>query len=228
MNLRLLIPTKKQFLSWTMLHRLGYISAVIGIPVCVIQLILWGIDAYYWLQPAPQILSVSDRLTIDQNPTRLEIDNVSIEKYDSQRDVVVFKLRNPSTVTAKNVRVDFYNNKYEKSKYSKGLRYVDTGHGIDIPAGQARTYRVAYKEDYERFFNPSDPGEQLLKVSKDINAKIPLELKNTICGDVSSCSFNTNGNSTIVNIKYGSIFGQKYGLITQFYNTFLDGEISKN
>ncbi|CAH7427699.1 conserved hypothetical protein [Vibrio chagasii] len=226
--MKLLVPTKKQFLGWTMLNRLGYIAAVIGIPVSVIQLSLWSLDAYQWLQPGPRILTAADKLIIDQNPTKLEIDSVSIEKYDSQRDMVVFTLRNPSTVTAKNVRVDFYNHKNEKSQYSEGLRYIDSGSGVDIPAGQTRSYRVAYKEAYERFFNPTDPGEELLKVSKHINAKNPFELQNIVCGDASTCSFNSNGNSTIVNIKYGSIFGQKYGLLTQFYNTFLDGKVNKS
>ncbi|CAK1692133.1 SMODS-associating 2TM beta-strand rich effector domain-containing protein [Vibrio crassostreae] len=226
--MKLLVPTKKQFLGWTMLNRLGYIAAVVGIPVSMIQLSLWSLDAYQWLQPGPQVLTAADKLIIDQNPTKLEIDSVSIEKYDSQRDMVVFTLRNPSTVTAKNVRVDFYNHKNEKSQYSKGLRYIDSGSGIDIPAGQTRSYRVAYKEEYERFFNPTDPGEELLKVSKHINAKNPFELQNIVCGDASTCSFNSNGNSTIVNIKYGSIFEQKYGLLTQFYNTFLDGKVNKS
>ena len=67
-----------------------------------------------------------------------------------------------------------------------------------------------------------------MKVSTDINPKNPFELQNTVCGDAASCSFNLNGNSTVVNIRYGSIFGQKYGLLTQFYNTFLDGEVRKS
>lgn len=226
--IKLLIPQKKQFLKWTILNRTGYIAAVIGIPVGSIQLILWAWGIYQWYQPAPQILTAADKLVIDQNPTKLEIADVSIEEYDSKRDMIVFKLRNPSKVTAKNVRVDFYNHLNEKSPYSEGLRYIDSGNGIDIPAGQIHSYRVAFKNDYENFFNPKDSGGKLLKVSKEINPKNPFELHNIVCGDASSCYFNSNGNSTVVNIKYGSIFGQKYRFLTQFYNTFLDGEIHKS
>ncbi|MFT4776915.1 MAG: hypothetical protein ACI9B7_001289 [Oleispira sp.] len=222
--MKLLIPTKKQFLGWN----ISYIAAAIGIPVAVIQAILWGVGAYQWSQPSPQILKAADKLIIDQNPTNLEIENIAIEKYDSKRDMVVFTLRNPSKVTAKNVRVDFYNDSSEKSPYSEGLRYVDSGSGIDIPAGQIRTYRVAFKKVYEKFFNPKGPDGKLIKVSKDINSKDPFELKNTVCGEAASCSFNSNSNSTVVNIKYGSIFGQKYRLLTQFYNTFLDGKVRKS
>ncbi len=226
--MKLLIPSKKQFLSWSMLNRMGYVAAAIGIPVGVLQLFLWGIDAYRWSQPSPLILSVADKLLIDQNPTKLEIEKVSVEQYDSKRDMVVFTLKNPSTVTAKNVRVDFYNHLSQKSSYSQGLRYVDSGSGIDIPAGELRSYRVAFMEDYEIFFNPTSPGGQLLKVSKDINPKDPFELQRMVCSNATPCYFNSNGNSTVVRIKYGSIFGQKYGLLTQFYNTFLDGEVRKS
>lgn len=226
--MKLLIPTKKQFLKWTMLSRLGYLAAVIGIPVCSIQLTIWGWEVYQWSQPGPQILTAADKLIIDQNPTNLEILNVTIEESDSKRDMIVFTLRNPSTVTAENVRVDFYNYLGEKSPHSEGIRYIDNGRGIDIPSGQTRSYRVAFKEEYEKFFNPKDPSEPLLKVSKSVNRKDPFELQNTICGNASTCSYNSKGNSTVVNVKYGSIFGQKYGLLTQFYNTFLDGEIQKS
>lgn len=218
-----------------MLNRLGYIAAVIGIPaaivgiiVGVIQLTLWGVDVYKWYQPSPQHLTAADKLIIDQNPTKLEIADIAIEKHDSKRDMVILTLFNPSSVTAKNVRVDFYNNKNEKSPYNEGLHHVDGGDGINIPAGETRSYRIAYKKDYESFFNPMDPGEPLLKVSKEINPKNPFELHNIVCGMATSCSFNSNRNSTIVNIRYGSIFGQKFKVLTQFYNTFLDGEVRKS
>ena len=223
-----LIPTKKQFLGWTMLSRIGYIAAVIGISVGAIQLTLWGFDVYQWSKPTPKVLSNSDKLLIDQNPTKLEIKNVRIEKYDSKRDIVIFELLNSSTVTAKNVRVDFYNHRNEKSNYSGGMRYIDSGDGINIPAGESRSYRVAYKKDYETFFNPNNPGEKLLKVSKEINSKNPFELQAMVCGDATSCSFNSTGNSTIVSIRYGSIFGHKYTVLTQFYNTFLDGDVNNS
>lgn len=226
--MKLLLPTKKQFQKWNMLNRMGYIAAFIGIPVAITQLVLWISSTYQWLESAPKILTVADKLLIDSNPTNLEIADVSIQKYDSKRDVIVFTLVNPSSVTAKNVRVDFYNYESEKSPFSEGMRYVDSGDGIDIPAGKMRSYKVAFKSDYENFFNPNNPSEELLGVSKNITHKNPFELNNIVCGNASSCFFESNRNSTAVSIKYGSIFGQKYGLYTQFYNIFLDGEVHKS
>lgn len=226
--MKLLIPTKNQFYKWTIPTRIGYIAAVIGISVGGIQLCLWGGEIYKWSQPAPQILTAADKLVIDQNPTNLEIADVFIENFDSKHDMIVLTLKNPSTVTAKNVRIDFYNNLDRKSPYSEGLRHIDSGSGIDIPAGQTLSYRVAFLNDYENFFNPQAPGKKLIKVSKDINIQNPFELHNIVCGDSSSCSFSSNTISTIVNIKYGSIFDQRYRLLTQFYNTFLDGKITKS
>lgn len=226
--LKLLFPTKNQFKKWTMLSRVSYIAAAIGIPVTAIQLSLWAWGAYQWIQPAPQVLTAADKLLIDQNPTKLEIADVAIEKYDSKREMIVFKLKNPSRVTAKNVRVNFYNHNSEKSPYSEGIRYIDSGSGIDIPAGEIRSYRVAFKNDYENFFSPNFIDKKLLKVSTEIDSKNPFELNYVVCKNTSSCSFSSIINSTVVSIKYGSIFGQKYGLYAQFYNTFLDGKVNKS
>ena len=63
-----------------MLNRIGYIGAAIGIFVGSVQLIIWTICIYQWLEPAPSKLSAQDLLTIDQNPTKLEIARVEKEK----------------------------------------------------------------------------------------------------------------------------------------------------
>ena len=160
------------------------------------------------------------------------ISEVVIKEYDSNNKIVVFKLKNDSKVTAKNVSVDFYNYLNKKSLFTKGIRYLDNGTGIDIPAGETRAYKVAYLKDYEDFFNPDSPGSRLLRVSKDVNLHNPFELNAIACGvidgEIPTCSYSSSGRSTIVSIKYGSIFGQKYKFITQFYNNFLDGEVSYN
>ncbi|WP_233968878.1 hypothetical protein [Pectobacterium polaris] len=212
-----------------MLNRIGYVGAVLGIFVGSVQLILWAIGVYQWLEPAPSKLSAQDLLTIDQNPTELEIVGVEKEKYNSNDELVTFTIKNTSTVTAKNVRVEFYNYNSNKYPYSDEFASGYNGTGVDIRAGETRKYKIALLSDYENFFNPDDPGAPLLRVSTEIQPKQPFELEAIACGvingEIPPCTFSSSGRSTVVDIRYGSIFGQKYHVLTQFYNTFLKGEV---
>ena len=227
--MKLLIPSPKQFKSWTMLNRIGYVGAVIGIVVGSVQLTLWGIDVYKWLIPAPSKLSAQDLLTIDQHPTELQIIGVDKENYNTSDEMVTLTLKNMSTVTAKNVRVEFYNYRGKKTpnfdRYSNGY----DGAGIDIRAGATHKFKVALLTNYGDFFNPENPAAPLLKVSTKIHSENPFELQKLACGvingEIPPCTFDHSINSTIVDIRYGSIFGQKYNVLTQFYNSFLEGEV---
>ncbi|NJC38071.1 hypothetical protein GGR60_002625 [Xanthomonas arboricola] len=227
--MKILIPSAKQFKSWTMLNRIGYVGAAIGIFVGSVQLIIWTIGVYQWLEPAPSKLSAQDLLTIDQNPTKLEITRVKKEKNSSSDELVTFTIKNTSNVTAKNVRVEFYNYESSKSPYGDEFANGYNGNGVDIRAGETRKYKVALLSDYEKFFNPDDSGAPLLRVSTEIQSERPFELEALACGvingDIPPCTFSTSGRSTVVDIRYGSIFGQKYHVLTQFYNTFLKGEV---
>ncbi len=209
-------------------RKINHIAAIVGILVAIIQVTLWGIDLYKWAQPSVDKLSPSDLLVIDQNPTNIEIVQAEKLAVDKDGESIFFTLRNNSNVTAKNVRVSFYNYKGDKSPYHD--RFTNDNDGIDIPAGENKSYKVAFISDYEKFFNPENPGAKLLKVSTKINSEKPFELQAIACGvengEISPCSFNSSGRSTIVDIKYRSIFGQTYQTLTQFYNIFLDGEIS--
>ncbi|MGT0149532.1 hypothetical protein ACT691_06955 [Vibrio metschnikovii] len=102
------------------------------------------------------------------------------------------------------------------------MRYIDSADGINIPAGESRSYRVAYKKDYETFFNPDNPGEGIKGV-KEINSKIHLSYKQLCVVMLHLAHSIRLAIPTIVSIRYGSIFGHKYTVLTQFYNTFLDG-----
>lgn len=212
-----------------MLSRIGYVGAVLGIFVGSVQTTLWVIDVYQWLEPPPSKLSAQDLLTIDQNPTELEIVGVEKEKYSANDELVTFTIKNTSNVTAKNVRVDFYNYYSIKSPYTGEFSSDDNGTGVDIRAGETRKYKVALLSDYEKFFNPDDPGAPLLRVSTEIQSEKPLELQAIVCGvingEIPPCTFSYSGSSTFVDIRYGSIFGQKYHVLTQFYNNFLKGEV---
>lgn len=212
-----------------MLNRICYVGAVLGIFVGSVQLTIWIIGVYQWLEPAPSKLSAQDLLTIDQNPTELEIVGVKKEKYNSNDELVTFTIKNTSTVTAKNVRVEFYNYNSNKSPYSDEFANGYNGTGIDIRAGETRKYKVALLSDYENFFNPDDPGSPLLRVSTEIQSKKPFELEAIVCGvingEIPPCTFSYSGRSTVVDIRYGSIFGQQYHVLTQFYNNFLKGEV---
>lgn len=227
--MKFFIPSPRQFKSWTMLNRIGYVGAVIGIVVGTVQLSLWGMDIYQWLRPAPSKLSAQDLLIIDQHPTELQIMEVDKEKYKTGEEIVTFTIKNKSTVTAKNVRVDFYNYIGKKSpnidRYSNG--YNDMG--VDIRAGATHKFKVALLSDYESFFNPEDPGASLLRVSTKIKSEKAFELQKLACGlingEIPPCSFSYSIRSTIVDIRYGSVFGQKFNVLTQFYNSFLDSEV---
>lgn len=226
--MKILIPSSKQFKSWTMLNRIGYVGAVVGIVVGAVQLTLWGIGIYQWLMPAPSKLSAQDLLTIDQHPTDLKVIAVGKEKINSNDEIVTFTIKNTSTVTAKNVRVNFYNYSGKKApkfdRYSNG--YNDTG--IDIRAGATHTFNVALLSNYKKFFNPEDPGADLLSVSTKIQPEKTYELQKIACGvingEIPPCTFKYLVRPTVVDIRYGSIFGQKYNVLAQFYNSFLDGE----
>jgi hypothetical protein len=227
---KLLIPTKEQFKKWTMLSRMGYIAAVVGIPVGLVQLVLWAIGLVQWLGPSPTTLSAQDLLIIDKNPTKLEITGVEKEKYGTKYEIVTFSIKNTSTVTAKNVRVAFYN--YEFRKFTHNDRFSNgyNDSGVDIGAGETRKYKIASINNYEHFFNPDYPGAPLIRVSTTLQSNKLTDIREIACGKINGevplCSFSYSTSSTIVDVRYGSIFGQKYHVLTQLYNDFLDGEVT--
>jgi len=189
-----------------------------------ILLSIWANDTYQWLQPAPPKLSAQDLLSIDQHPTDLKVLSVEKGKHGINNGFVIFTIKNTSTVTAKNVRVNFYNYNSNKSPYSG-----PPGRGADIPAGKTREYKVAILGDYKKFFNPGDPGAPLLKVSTKIQSVRFFALEPIVCGTANDealpCFFSSTIRPTVVDISYGSIFGQKHHVLTQFHNAFLIGEV---
>lgn len=225
----LLIPSREQFKKWTMPTRVSFIAAVFGIPIALIQSSLWIKDIYQWLQPAPLKLSAQDLLVIDKNPTKLDIVAVEKEKYSPTDEMVTISIKNSSNVTAKNVRVDFYN--YHSKRFTNDDKYSNgiNGSGVDISAGETRKYKIASLNTYKNFFNPEAPGAQLLNVSKKNQSATTPELQAIVCGktngEIAPCDFSYSTRSTVVDIKYGSIFGQRYHVLTQFYNEFLNGDV---
>lgn len=212
--------------------RVGYIAAIVGIIGFSIQISIWGYGAYMWLQPAPTQLSAADLLVIDQNPTKVMVTNVSIDSAESIDGQSVFlTLTNKSSVTAKNVRLDIYNHLGAWVPLSEPFANGYKGAGDDIPAGESRRYRIASIAEYAKLFNPKDPRSKLLRVSTKIQDENSFELSAVVCGtqdgDTGSCAFNSKELSTVVRLRYGSIFGQKCELLTQFYNTFLEGKVSR-
>jgi hypothetical protein len=228
-TLKLLIPSAKRFKSWNMIGRMSYVGIVMGMFVGFIQLSIWGVGIYDWTQPAPDTLSAGDKLLIDQNPTKLEMVGVIREPYDNRGDVIALSIRNSSTVTARNVKVVFYNHEGIKSPYFDEVSELQNGNGIQIRAGETEKYIIAFVKDYEMFFNPSSPRDRLIGVSININTENPFEEGAVVCGTSKNslvpCKYRAVGLSTVVHIKFGSIFGYKYNILTQFYNRFLDGEI---
>lgn len=101
--------------------RVSFIAAVFGIPIALIQSSLWIKDIYQWLQPAPLKLSAQDLLVIDKNPTKLDIISVEKEKYSPTDEMVTISIKNSSNVTAKNVRVVFYN--YNSKRFTNDDGY---------------------------------------------------------------------------------------------------------
>lgn len=211
-----------------MLNRIGYLAGVVGLIVGITQLFLWSSDVYSWLKPAPKKLSAADLLVIDQHPTELKLVKISRENINSDQFLSIY-LKNTSTVTAKNAQLTFYNHKGLKYPYGQELTNLYDGSKTDIRAGATQKYTIASVKNYESFFGPSTPNAKLLRASTTIQSEKPFELEEIVCGrkngGIASCSFNADGNSTILDIKYGSIFEQKYSTLTQFYNTFLNGEV---
>lgn len=225
----MLIPTKKQFLGWTMPTRVGYLAAIATFITFAIQIPDWGYRVYSWLQDAPPKLSAADKLVIDQNPTKVTITGVSKKPVGPNKEAVFLTLTNNSKVTARNVRVYLYNHLGTRVSTAEPFTNGMEGSGVSIHAGESRQYRLSDVSDYENLFNPETPGASLLRVSTQVQDEAPFELATLACGvdqwGVRPCEFDSTGLSTIVNLRYGSIFGQKYNVLTQFYNTFLKGEV---
>lgn len=209
--------------------RVGYLAAVATIITLTIQIPVWGFGVYSWLQDAPPKLSAVDKLVIDQNPTKIVISGVSKEPVGPNKEAVFLTLANNSTVTARNVRVYLYNHLSSRVSIAEPFANGLEGSGVSIPAGESRRYRISDVDDYENLFNPENPESSLLRVSTEVQDEAPFELATLACGvdqwGVRPCEFDSTGLSTVVNLRYGSIFGQKYNVLTQFYNTFLKGEV---
>lgn len=208
--------------------RVGYLAAVVTIITLAIQIPVWGFGLYSWLQDAPPKLSAADKLVIDQNPTKVVISGVSKKPVGPNKEAVFLTLTNNSNVTARNVRIYLYNQLGSRVSIAETFANGLEGSGVSIPAGESRRYRISDVDDYENIFNSENPGFSLL-VSTVVQDEAPFELATLARGDdqwgVRPCQFDSTGLSTIVNLRYGSIFGQKYNVLTQFYNTFLKGEV---
>lgn len=99
------------------------------------------------------------------------------------------------------------------------------GYGVDISAGATRTYRIAAVSKYTDLFYPANRNAKLVYVSTKLQSALPADILTNVCAtagqSADDCDVSTEGISTVVSIRYGSIFGQKYSTLTQFYNTFL-------
>jgi hypothetical protein len=227
--LSLLIPSKKQFMGWNLPTRFAYIVGVVAIATFVIQTSIWGYALYHWMKPAPSHISAADLLVIDQHPTKVAIANVTIDTDGGGDEKFVFlTVTNRSSVTAKNVRLDFYSHVGAKVDAIEPFANGYEASGVDIPAGDSRRYKIASVKAYAKLFNPGHADSTLLRVSTKIQDEEPHEFEDIVCGPQGKgsdpCAFDVTGVSTVVRVRYGSIFGEKHLLLTQFYNTFLVGQ----
>ena len=227
--LRLIIPSKKQFNRWTILKRVAYLASLVAVIGFAIKILTWSYGVYTWFQPAPANLSPADLLIIDQNPTSVEITNISIESLGTGSEAVFLTLTNNSSVTARNVQVYLYNHLGAKLAVAEPFANGYKGGGMDIAANMNRRYKIGSLQEYERSFNLKDPNARLLRVSTQPQDLQPFELQALACGykqgRIRPCAFGLVDRSTLVDLRYGSIFGQKYAALTQFYNTFLQGKV---
>lgn len=225
----MLVPNKVEFLGWNTLQRIGYLAGVAAVVTFFVQISIWAYGVNKWSQDPPSEISAADKLVIDQNPTKVDISDVSKEPFGSNKEAVFLTLKNRSSVTARNVRIYLYNHEGSKMPIAEPFANGPEGTGVGIPAGENRRYRIGYVDEYEKIFYPEQRHASLLRVSTKFQDEAPFELETLACGvdewGVRPCTFRSTGISTLVNIRYGSIFGQKYNTLTQFYNTFLIGEV---
>ncbi|WP_432467880.1 hypothetical protein [Agarivorans sp. Z349TD_8] len=93
----MLIPSKKQFLKWTMLSKIGYLSGVLGFIMASIQITLWLL---------PDKVGYSDRLIQEQNKPEVKIARVEFQNfYQEPEPYIVVILENTSHVTARNINI---------------------------------------------------------------------------------------------------------------------------
>lgn len=233
MGLLKIIPSQRQWKGWGLPGRAAYVAAVLGIPVAVVQLSIWGYDAYRYFQPAPQNVDLAKvRTQKQQVDANLKITDVGIgPAYDRARKYVYIAITNVSPTAAKSVRVDFYNYLGKSVSVSPLLSSEASNDDVDIAAGATKQFRVAQLEDYAKLFAPHLFSSELLSVSTSLKAQTPSGISQSICAtqlnESNLCSFNTKWLSTIVRIRYGSMFSKEHVLLTQYYNTFLENNASK-
>ncbi len=168
-----LFPSKQQWINWSFLEKSGYVGTISGVIGLVLTIVIY-------LLPPTIPATPADRVVKDDNPTKIELAEISIEQWLGDREpFVTIHLRNPSKRTALSVSAKFHEGSsdltFSPTNTSNVFRSADLsiepGHILKIPSAPVSEFLATFKAKC--------PDCYLIGIGQEAN--LPLSLSEEIC-----------------------------------------------
>jgi hypothetical protein len=168
-----LLPTKQQWAKWSFVAKSGYIGTVSGVAGLFLAVV-------FYLVPPSTPATPADRVVMDDNPTKIELAQITVEQWLGDREpFVTVHLRNPSKRSALAVSSQFHEGssdlKFSPTETSNIFQRpdlsIESGHTLKIPSAPVSEFLATFKAKC--------PGCYLLGIGKE--SHLPFSLSEEIC-----------------------------------------------
>lgn len=200
-----ILPSSQQWAKWSLVSKSGYVGTVVGILGVLLTI-------FFYFLPPSMPLTPSDRVVKDDNPTKIEMDKISVEQWPGDNEpFVTVHLQNPSKRTALAVSSKFHEGSSDLSfsptktsnLFQRPDLSIESGHSLNIPLAPISEFLSIFKEKC--------PGCYLLGIGKE--AHLPFDVSQEICKTKLDrglqCQTNYTAYSIGVVMNYTTIFGDK-------------------
>jgi len=168
-----IFPSKQQWTKWSFVAKSGYVGTVSGVAGVILSV------AFYFIPPETPP-SPADKVLKDDNPTKIELVQISIEQWlgDSEPFITIH-LDNPSKRTALSVSSNFREGSSDLKFSPTKTSTVFQGAGLSIEPGKTLAIPAAPVSEFLSTFKNKCAGCYMLGIGKE--AKMPLSLSEEIC-----------------------------------------------
>jgi hypothetical protein len=168
-----LFPSKQQWVKWSFVAKSGYIGtvcSVVGITLTI---------AFYLIPPTTPA-TPADRVVKDENPTKIELTQITVEQWLGDREpFVTVYLRNPSKRTATAVSSKFHEGSSDLTFSPTQTSNIFQRQDLVIESGNTLKIPSAPISEFLGVFKTKCPGCYLLGIGK--KTEMPMALSEDIC-----------------------------------------------
>ena len=202
-----LLITREKWNKFSTLNKYFLIAAIFGVLIGVFTI-------YIYFFPKSSVPSFSELVTKDDNPTKLEITDITIKKWlgDSEPYITV-KINNVSKRTAIGVIAKFQGEK-DLWQFTPTKTATLFQSGVSIPAQSSLEFPVA---PLSEFLLKIPNNQKLHFIGLGVNPNIPFSYTQKECQNLNPCQIYMESKPVGFNLNYTNIFNEP---VHQFFSIF--------